>query len=572
LIASAALSHVQQYIDGVLSGEIVVGELVRLAVERHVADLAKQNTDDFPYVFDADQAAIAIDFFGSVLVHTIGEFVGMPFILEPWQAFGVANIFGWRRMDGTRRFRRVYWSTARKNGKSTTGAGIAIEMAMFDRNPVTGEPEEVSEVIIAATKKDQAEIIYKECLRMRAKSRWLSEISHEKYRRLTFTSNGGYIRAIGSDRSQDGLNTHCTIKDELHAWTEAVHGECYNTITTGGATRTQPMDVTVTTAGSTSSMIWLKEYDHACGVLRGIYKHESTFALCFEIDKTDDPFDESVWVKANPNLGASVKIQYLREQASLCHDDVTKNVFTRYHCNRLVSNIASAFSLDQWDQCKAELSDWSESDAIGAGIDIGGQDDLASYGLVARFDTGRTMPALEVDGGEVPIYRYEMQTRTYLATTAARDITEAPMCDWLFTGKINQCEHPMHELLRDLLADCTHYQVYDVAYDPSQALLLAEQLEIKGIVCASMGQNMGQFTAPINDLRNAIREGRFRHNGDPVLRWCVSNAVAKQDGGAHCMYDKPSSTEKIDALVAGTMGYRRAMVAPGRAVGELFVQ
>ena len=140
------------YADKVLAGDIVVGKYVRLAVQRYKDDLERQSTEDFPYYFDEKKAMGSTGFFEAALRHSIGEHAGQPFTLEEWQSFAVANIFGWQRDDGRgRRFRRIYWSMGRKQGKSTIAAGIAMFVATCDINPITGDPEAQSQIIMAAT-------------------------------------------------------------------------------------------------------------------------------------------------------------------------------------------------------------------------------------------------------------------------------------------------------------------------------------------------------------------------------------------------------------------------------------
>ena len=117
-----------EYVSGVVEGEIVVGRYVRLSVERHLADLERQNTDEFPYAFDEHAASQAIGAFPALFRHTIGAYAGKPFELAPWQAFVVGSIWGWKNKDGLRRFNRAYVTLGRKNGKSTLAAGIAILM------------------------------------------------------------------------------------------------------------------------------------------------------------------------------------------------------------------------------------------------------------------------------------------------------------------------------------------------------------------------------------------------------------------------------------------------------------
>lgn len=571
MIASNALSMVDSYVEGVLSGDVVACELVKLAVQRHVDDLKQQSTEGFPYHFDANQAAVAIDFFPLVLRHTIGRFSGLQFVLEPWQAPAIAMLFGWLRdEDNTRRFRTVYWSQGRKNGKSCIGAGLAFKIASADFNPITQGFEQVAEVILCATKREQADkVIYAEMLRMRRKSKALDSRSTAINNQISFSHNDSYIRTVGSDRPYDGLNPQLVVKDEVHAWREC-HRTFYDTITTGGGARDQPINLTVTTAGDDKAYIWLEEYNHANGVLRGTIKDETTLAWCFEIDPKDDPFDEANWIKANPNLGVSVSLEYLREQAAKSTTKLSKNRFTRYHANRLTSSTEQAFDMELFDKCEGQLSDWSEADAVGAGIDLGGRDDLAAYAVVARFLVEELEPEEEGDD-PLPVWRYEVRCYSYIADDCDRDLVEEPWAEWCYTGKIQKRKYPQSDLRDDLIDDCQNYYVEDVAYDPAGGQTISEEIKQQGIAIYSMSQNCGQFNEPITDMLQAIRDGRFRHDGDPVLRWFASNAVAVRDRMDRWMFDKSKSKEKIDGIVATAMAYRRCMCAPRRTIGNPFI-
>ena len=234
MICSGTKSEVQRYIDEVLSGEIVCCQAAIQAVSRHLENLERQRTPDFPYYFDERHAEVACEFFPMVLRHSIGDYAGLPFELEGWQKFALWCLFGWKReTDSSRRFRKVFWTMARKNGKSSIAAGLAIFLAMLDVNPVTGRPEDVAEVILAATKKEQVEkVIYAEIERMRIRSKFIEKASSPINRQITFSANSGSIRCVGSDKPYDGLNPHAVIMDELHAWREH-HRKFYDTMQTG---------------------------------------------------------------------------------------------------------------------------------------------------------------------------------------------------------------------------------------------------------------------------------------------------------------------------------------------------
>lgn len=566
MIATGTSVKVESYIEDVINGDVVTCELTRLAVQRHIDDLEKQSTTEFPYHFHARHAAAACDFFPMMLRHSIGDFAGLPFDLEPWQAFAIWNIFGWKRdSDDSRRFRKIYWSMARKNGKSSIGAGLALFLAMLDVNPITGKPEDVAEVILAATKKEQVEkVIYAEIERMRLRSQQIERMSSRINKQISFRHNSGTIRCVGSDKPYDGLNPHAVLQDEVHAWREH-HRKFYDTMQTGSAYRRQPIILTLTTAGDDKSELWKEEYFYASSVLRKQATDESLFAYTFELDEKDDPLDEQNWIKANPNLGVSVKLEYLRDQAKqAAASRLSLNRFTRYHCNRLVSSMEKAFDLDDWDACCGKLSDWHQADALGAGVDLGGRDDLAAWAMVARF------PLTEDDEGN-PVYRYEIKVKAYIAQDTERDLAKQPFANWVYTGLLNKCRFPTADLRADLIEDCGEYGVHAVAYDPYNAQQLGDELTAEGITAARMAQNYSMFNEPIKEFMQALKDGRITHDGNPLLRWCVSNAVAIRDRSDRWMFDKRDSADKIDPAVAMVMAFRMASLAPARPRGSFFI-
>lgn len=557
----------ERYAEGVESGDIVVSKYVRKAVERFRRDIERQGAPDFPYHFNEDKAQAVIDWYPACLRHSIGEHAKDKFYLEDWQAFGVANIFGWQRDDKRgRRFRRVFWTMGRKNGKSTFASGIALYMAAFDFNPMTNEPEGQAQVIMAATKREQAEkVIFSECLRMRHQSKILRQGSTVANKVVTFTHNGGNIQAVGSDRPFDGLNPALVLLDETHAFGK-VHRKFHNTMLTGSGSRVQPLTVTTTTAGDDQSHIWLEEIGFSRQVLDQTVDEESLFALIYELDEDDDVLDESAWIKANPNLGVSISMDFLRQQAKPAKaNPQALNRFKRYHANVLVSSTERIFNLEDYDKCASDLSDWSKADAVGCGIDLGGRDDLAASAFVARFETDDT------DSEGRPIYRYEGLVKSYIARNTTRDLTAIPFCDFIEKGLIRVTKSPISDLQADLIKDYWELHCTDCAIDPYQAQTIAERLEQEGIIVANMAQTTRHFNEPITEFRQALADGRFAHTGDPLLRWCLNNAVAVKDRSDRWMYDKASSAQKIDPLVALTMAFARAMYAPARLDGNHFI-
>jgi phage terminase large subunit-like protein len=529
--------------------------------------LERQNSDEFPYYLSVDAASAACDFFPGMLRHSIGKCAGKPFVLEPWQAFGIWNIYGWKRCnDRTRRFRRFFWTMARKNGKSCMGSGVALLAAMADFNPFTSRPEAVAEVILCATKKEQVEkVMYAEIERMRLQSPHVKSMSTAINKQVTFTHNKGYIRCIGSDKPFDGLNPHMVLMDEKHAWREH-HRKFYDTMVTGSGNRVQPIIGDFTTAGDDTSQLWQEDYNYASGVVGGAFKDETYFSYIFELDEDDDPLDESLWVKANPNLGVSISVEYLKEQAAkAATSPVDLNRFTRYHGNRKVSAFERLILPEDWDSLAGVLSDWKTADAITAGIDLGGRDDLASFGVVARF------PLDEDDEGNT-IWRYEGFTRSFIVDETTRDLKKQPWVGWIADGELTTSRYVVAALRDEFLRVADEMGIRAVAYDPYNAAQLGDELSSEGLEVLKMPQNHFHFHEPIQELLAAIREKRFRPDGsDSILRWCALNMMTTTNAQGKMMPDKRNSSEKIDAAVALLMALRLAMLAPSRPTGSLFI-
>lgn len=566
MITDGQSAVLQGYINSVLDGEQVVSKAVRSAVDRHVRDLSRQSTQDFPYHFDSVHAAKVCRFFPTMLRHSIGRYADMPFDLAPWQVFCTSMLFGWLRdVDNTRRFRRDYRSMGRKNGKSTWIAGESIYQAGFDKNPITGKVESVAQVVLAATKKDQVQrVIFAEAARMRERSPLVAAKSIKLYSEIKFPANEGEMIVVGSDRPFSGLNPHAVKLDEVHEYRE-FHRKFYDTMLTGSAARDQPLISIITTAGDDTSYLWKEVYQYASDVASGVVVDDSFFAFICELDKDDDPFDEANWIKANPNLGVSVPLDYLRLQATEGKSSKAgESRLVQYHCNRIVSSTNQAFDMNQWDACEGVLSDWSEADSVCAGVDLGGRNDLAAYGLVARF------PHSETEDGN-PVWRYEAKAFTFIAEDTQRNLTQQPFATWKYLDILKVRKFPTVELYRSLVEQCLLYGVNEIGYDALNGQTLGEELEQEGFVAASIRQNCSNFNEPITDLLSTIREGRFRHDGNEVLRWCVNNAVVRKNYQDEVMFDKPSSKEKIDAIVAVTMAFRMATRIKARATGKLFI-
>lgn len=554
-------TKIDDYCDAVAAGDVVACEAVQQAVARYRRDLERQSTDpDFPYLLEPSIAEMYCAFFPMVLRHSIGEWQGQPFKLSPWQLFIHWNVHGWRhREDGSRRFRKVLVSIGRKNGKTTYCAGASIQSAVADINPMTSRPEQVAEVCIGATKIDQAKIMFEEVVRMRNQSPAIAKASEVTQRVVRFPRTESVIKPLASDAPFSGLNPSSMLFDELHEFTNR-HRKFFDTMTTGGGSRVQPLQWIISTASDDKGQIYHEEFDYARKVLADVIQDDRLFAIIFELDKDDDIFDEATWIKANPNLGVSVKMDYLRQQAREAKNKPAfKSSFERFHCNRCVKSVEQSVIPPV-----AELSDWADADAIGYGVDLGGMDDLASWAKVARFKIG--------ERDEQPVYRYEATSRSALSQQTRRDLAAMPWAQWIAEGRLEVAQYVFTHLAQSLAADMDASSSQYFAYDPQFATKMAEDMHAQGFEPVKMTQRHYAFNEPMLELYAAIAEGRFViDEQDAVLLWCFSNMALQRDAQGRIMPDKGSSKDKIDAAVAVVMALKAAMVIPPRTDGGLFI-
>ena len=395
---------VDAYVESVVSGDRVVGTYERHAVDRYRHD--QEHAYQRGWYFDTFAATHAVSFFPDCMTHSLGEWADEPFELSPWQTFLIWNLHGWRSYDekypveldgrtvyvGARRFRKAFVSVARKNGKTSLAAAEAAHL-LYDDLP----RERGGRGFCAATKQQQALLAWSETQRMVSQSD-LDDVSHILGENsatgvgcaITVTSGpqtGSVFVPLGSDSTtQDGLNPSFVIKDEIHEWRRK-HRKLNEKLSTGGASRRQPLELIITTAGDDDSEIWEEESEFACRVVeagaRGHVVDDTVFAFICTIDEDDDPLDEACWPKANPNIDISCKRKYLQAQANEAREKPSAlNSFIRYNTNRRVGSFEQAYPSYLWNRGNQSFPEPKPGDLCFASFDIGRTNDWAAWAAV----------------------------------------------------------------------------------------------------------------------------------------------------------------------------------------------
>jgi phage terminase large subunit-like protein len=361
------LHPAEQYVADVLAGTIPVSKYVRQAVQRHVADIREGSKRGL--YFDRQDAEFAIRCC-AFFKHSKGKWGGEVFVPSPWQQFILWNIFGWKRKGGVRRFKRAYVEVARKNGKSTFLSVIAIILLALDG-------EQGAEVYSAATKKDQARIVFNEAKRMVKQSPDLKQLIKSFRNVMSVPDTESKFEPLSSDaNSLDGLNVHGGIVDELHAHKTR---EVWDVLDTATGSRDQPLLVAITTAGFNQEGICYEVRGHCADLLQGLFEDDSYFAFIACIDEDDDWQDESCWIKANPNLGISAGLEDLRDKAKRALRTASaRNNFLCKHLDRWTQQAQLWLPIERWDACAVDgLTEASMAGrACYVGVDLADKLDL----------------------------------------------------------------------------------------------------------------------------------------------------------------------------------------------------
>ena len=529
-----ARDPVTRYAQQVVYEKKPMGKLVRRACERHLKDL--ETAKERGFYFDKEEVELCLQFF-SLLRHSKGEFAGQSFELSDWQVFIVGSLFGWKRKDGTRRFRRAYIEVPRKNGKSTLAAGIALYCLIMDG-------EQGAEVYTAATKRDQARIVFEECKRMIRSSPSLAKHIGIHKNTLYMMATNSKLEPLSADANTlDGLNSHCNIVDELHAHKTR---ELVDVLETGMGARSQPLQLEITTAGSNRHSVCYERRRYSEQLLDGVFDDDQFFCYVACIDEGDDWKDPSVWHKANPNLGVSVYPDYIEAQCEKAKNmPGTQNSFRRLHLNEWTESEERWMDMDLWRACGKDVDlEELRSRPCYAALDLATTTDINALllffpdedkqgGILLPFfwipeDTMRK----KIDSDRVPYDVWKNQNFIYT--------TPGNVTDYNFIrAKINE--------LREI------YDIQEMAYDRWNASQLVNDLVDDGLNMTGFGQGHASMAAPMKEMEHMIYSERLNHMNNPVLTWMAANTVVKLDPAGNMKPDKNKSSQRIDGIVATVM-------------------
>jgi phage terminase large subunit-like protein len=550
----------QEYIDGVLDGSVIVGPWIKKAIRRHVADLKRTDIR-----FDPVAGQYAIEFLSTYCIPSAQT---EPIQLMPWQRAILFIVYGWKRLDGSRRYRRVFLEVAKKNGKTGLCAGLALLHLIADG-------ELAARVYCAATAMKQAREVFNEACAMRDKHPELTERIH-KYGNSPVlslydpeTNSRLSPLARGAD-SSDGAIVSAAILDELHRW--SLTNNLWSILRYGGDTRRQPMMWCITTAGASankSTLCW-GEHEYCERILDGMVDDDEVAAFIFSLDLKDDYRDKKNWAKPNPSLEYILPLTALENQFAESQGKPTAlGEFKRFRMNLWSDEVSDpAIDIATWDACCSEdiathpdpkrlrlqLIELLKGRPCFGGIDLAPKIDTSA--LVLLF------PPLKTDE-KWSILEYFWCPADNIAERVKRD--KVPYSTWAKDGFIVPTPGNLTDVryIADQITEISKlFELKEIAYDQAWSSELVRMLDEGGFPMRKLvdyPQSHLKMNAPCQELMRKVLRSEFTHAHNPVMRWQMSNLRWNTQRGTG--FIKPArdrKREKIDGCASLIMALARA--------------
>jgi phage terminase large subunit-like protein len=467
--------------------------------------------------------------------HTKGEWAGKPLVLEPWERELIRGIFDPIDRIGARLVRTSLIGIPRKNGKSTVGAALALYLLIGDNEPG-------AEVYSVAADREQARIVFGIAAEM-VRAGPLAKYAVPRRNWVEVPRTQSIYRVLSADApTKHGLNPHGVIFDELHA---QPNRELWDVLTSGQAARRQPLTLAITTAGYDRATICYEQYDYGRKVESGIIDDPSFYFRWWGVDEGEAWDDPATWRKANPNFGVSVSPGFLESEAKKAkHQPARQNAFRRLYLNEWTQASDRWLDLGAWDASAGIV----DEDALAGRTCYGGLD-LATTTDVAAL----AWDFPDADGGHEAIWRFFVPSDNlvHLDRRTNGQASVWAKAGWLTVTEGNVIDYAA--IHQQIDRDARRFDVRRLAFDRWGSAVFVQDLADNGVEVAAMGQGFASMSPPTKELERLVLDGKYRHGGNPVMRWMVDNVVVRTDPAGNLKPDKQRSTEKIDGVVAGIM-------------------
>jgi phage terminase large subunit-like protein len=572
-VSGAGGDQATDYALSVATGKVIAGPHVRASCARHLKDLEEGSARGLRWDVGASERVIR--YFKTVLTVEIeedGEDGTMSsraeaFILEPWQCFIVGSLFGWKNKRGFRRFRRAYVEAAKGSGKSPLAAGIGHYMLS-----ACGKLR--AEVYSAGARKEQANILFQDAVEMRRRSKALQASIGERGENpvwmLTHPKSASTFRPISAEKQgKSGPRPYCGLIDEIHEHPDNTIIEMLRAGTKGNQ---EALILEITNSGFDRKSVCWHEHQYSIAIVHGDKDNDAWFSYVCALDEEDDPFeDETCWVKANPNLGVSIRLPYIREQVDEARGMPSKEGgVRRLNFCQWTDSEKSAIPRAVWSACQGSVDPDALTKAgypCKGGLDLSRTGDLTAFTLTWVLDPAK-------DKWKFASKTWFWTPKDTLAERAKHD--QAPYELWVEQKHLEAVPGKFIKFpwLADALLDlCSRYHPEIIGCDEYGLKQLIEALEEKGQTIDGLvvhpqgyqqreiGERLGYVDSgaekitlwmpdSINKLEAALLETRIIIDPNPVMTMCSQGVVYTPNRTGHRMFDKSKATTRIDGMVS----------------------
>lgn len=526
------MNYVIEYQKKIEAGEIVTSTRVRKIYKKLVHDIEHPNQ----YVFDEKKGTKPIEFIERFCKHSKGRWAGKPVKLELFQKAYIQALFGFvDKETGLRKYNESFFEVARKNGKSTMLAGVALYMLIADG-------EAGAEVYSASTKLAQSKIIFNECLNMVKQSPDLRKHLKKRKTDLYFEATMSKFEPLGAKyNTMDGLNGHCIVIDELHECDRGL----YEVLKQSQSARQQPLLLMISTAGTKRESIFDDLYKYACDIVDGIIHDERFLPIIYELDSKEEWKNPNAWTKANPALGTIKKLSDIREKVErakqnpkdlngiLCKDFDIRSTTSSAWLTFDTLNNEDTFNID----------DFAGVYAIG-GADLSRTTDLTCATLL-MIDKN-TMQRHVTQMYWLPADRFEERVKE----------EKIPYDKWLERGLLRLCEGNTINY-----SDVTAWfvemvkvhglQIAWIGFDSWSSTYWREEMEGNGFNMVRVIQGAKTLSLPMQHLGADLEAKKINYNNNPILKWCMTNVQCVEDRNGNIVPTKANGAkQRIDGFAS----------------------
>lgn len=519
-------NYIEQYYQAMEDGNIIVSNRVRKQYQKLVQDIKEHPK----YVFDDAKANRAIKFIETFCKHSKGELAGKPLKLALFQRAYVSALFGFvDKETGYRRYTESFFFVARKSGKSTMLAAIALYMLMADG-------ESGSEVYSVASKRDQANILFDQAHEMIKQSPDLNKNIRKRKSDLYFPHNFSKMQSLGKNsNSLDGLNAHLVVIDELHSIQDR---NLYEVMKQSQSARTQPLLIMITTAGTHRGTIFDDLYEYACNVVDGNFEDDNFLPIMYELDHKAEFKMPDRWQKANPALGISKKVEDLERKVARAKNnpnDLT-GILTKDFNIRETTDSAWLTFEDIVNEATFDIKDFAGWYAIG-GADLSITTDLSCATLLfvdpdteiryvhQMYWLPQDNLQKRVEEDKIPYDKWHEQG--YLRLCSGNTIDYSDITDWFL------------EMLNEY--DITPLWIY---YDNYSARYWVDEMEAYGFKMIRTQQGARTLSLPMQNMGADLQKNKINYNNHPILKWCLTNTGVETDRNGNIVPIKNQSPKR----------------------------